>query len=140
MQSIPASACTHAQKWKIVIIVGSTPFRGLGFVQHPYFYLDTVLAPPTPAHRQKMGLLWSIAALTMITFQLPADGRFVHSDAIGEFRLIVIQFLKHIYLISLFLDKLFVGSQKCSFNLAVREALILPHLTSLSAFKVVLGS
>jgi hypothetical protein len=38
------------------------------------------------------------------------------------------------------LGKLSVGSHKCSFDLAVREALILPQLTSLSAFKVALGN
>jgi hypothetical protein len=57
-------------------------------------------------------------------------------------------FLQCIYLVSLSLGKLFVGSHtvpvlcrcKCSFDLAVREALILPQLTSLSAFKVALAS
>jgi hypothetical protein len=61
--------------------------------------------------------------------------------------LIMTHFLQRIYLVSLFLGKLLVGSHKCSptrlghaFDLAVGEALILPQLTSLSAIKVALGS
>jgi hypothetical protein len=38
------------------------------------------------------------------------------------------------------LGKLSIGSHKCSFDLVVREALILPQLTSLSTSKVALVS
>jgi hypothetical protein len=75
-----------------------THFR---FDQYLCFRLDTTPTFPAPVHRQAMSLLWSIAALTMITFQLPTDGRFVHSNAIGDFRLIMTHFQQRKYLVSL---------------------------------------
>jgi len=104
-----------------------------GFDQRPDFRLDPALTLLTPAHRQVMGLLWSIATLTTITAQLSTDRGFVHPKAIGDLRLVMTHFHKRIYLVSLCLGKLFVGLHKCSFDLADQEALILPQLTSFSA-------
>jgi hypothetical protein len=82
--------------------------------------------------------LGRIATLILIAFQLPTDGRFVYSNPTGNLHLLMTHFLQPINLVSLCLGKLYVGSYKCSFDLAVREALILPQLASLSAIKVAL--
>jgi hypothetical protein len=87
-----------------------------------------------------MGLLGSIATLTMIADQLPTDRGFVYADAIGDFGLRMSHFQKRANLVSLGLGKLGVGSHKRSFDLADQEALILPQLISFSAIKVALES
>jgi hypothetical protein len=93
-----------------------------------------------PVQRLAMGLLGSIATLTTIASQLSTDGGCIHADEVGNLGLIMIHFHQRINLVSLFLGKLFVGSHKCSFDLADQEALILPQLTSFSAIEVALGS
>lgn len=79
------------------------------------------------------------ALLTLIAFQLPTDIRFVHSNQISNLRLLMTLFPQRINLVSLYLGKLCVGSHNCSFDLAVRESLILPQLASLSAIEDALG-
>jgi len=110
------------------------------FDQHSCSCMDAAATLSSPAHRQTMGLLWSIAALTMVPFQFPTDRRSVNFKAIGYLCLILIYFNKYINLVSLLFGKLFVGSHKCSYDLVVREALILHQLTPLSAIKVALAS
>ena len=111
-----------------------------GLDQRPGFSLDSALTLLAPAHCQTMGLLRSIAALTIIAIQFSTDRPFIHANAFSNLGLIMSHFQKRIYLVSLCLGKLFVGSHKCSFDLAVLEALILPQLTPFSAIKVALES
>jgi hypothetical protein len=112
----------------------------LGFAQRPICSWDPVLTLPAPAQRQALGLLGALAPLTTITAQLATERGFVHSKALGNFRLRMAHVQQRIYLVSLCLGKLGVGSHKCSFDLADQEALMLPQLTSFSAYKVALES
>jgi hypothetical protein len=131
------------------IIVFQQPARNLfwapfhtnfGFHQRPGFSLDPAFNLLSPPLRQGICLLWSITSLTTISAQLSTYRGFIHSYKFGDLGLIYSHFHKRIYLVSLFLGKLFVGSHKCSFDLADQEALILPQLTSFSARKVALES
>jgi len=123
-------------------------FHGnLGVDQSPGFALDPSLSLFPYTNRHLVCLFGSITSLSLIVFSIPTDGRFVSADEIGDFRFLIIHFLQRINLVSLYLDNQCVGSYKCSptsigdaLNLAVREGLILPQLTSFSAFKIALRS
>jgi hypothetical protein len=118
-----------------------------GFNQHLAFRLDPALSLFTSVHRKVLRLPGSIIAQTLAAFQLPTEGRFVYSDKFGDLHWLMTHYLQRINLVSLFPGKLCAGSDECSptgmgqaFDLAVREALILPQLPSISAFKAAPGN
>lgn len=110
------------------------------FNNGPYSHLGAAQTLLASAHRQTVSYLRSIASQSLIKFHLPTNRRFSRSDTISDLRLVVPHFHQGINLVSLFWGKLSSGSHKYSFDLAVREVLILSQLTSLSTFKVALGS
>jgi len=104
------------------------------FDQHPSFWQNTICRLPLPFYSLAVGLLGTIAATSTIATQLTTDGGFMYSNHTSDLGLVVFHFLQRINLVSLYLGKLCVGSHKCSFDLVVREALILTQLTSLSTY------
>src|SRR3990170_5963250 len=111
----------------------------LRFVPLPCFRQDVNSAVIAAAKRLVLSLLGTVASQTAIAAQLPTYVGFVCANHNGDFASVMSHFQQGIYLVSLCLGKLRVAHKR-SFDLVVREALILPQLTSLSTFKVALVS
>ena len=84
------------------------PFPGLGW--------DPSVIPAAPIYGFAMSLFWTISSLTSVPFQFSADSRFVNSNRLGYFRLIMVSFQKCMNLISLTLGELVVTHER-SFDL-----------------------
>jgi len=74
----------------------------------------------TPQQRQIMGLPRSVALQAQISAPLPADGRFIPLQQLGNPCLAIFGFLQDVNLVSFLLGKLRVASHVCSSCLAVR--------------------
>ena len=117
----------------------------LGSDQQPNSWQDVSSSMISSAHRFAVCLLGTIAVQPFIATQFSTGRRFVYFQVVCYFSLLMPHFQQGMILVSLFLGKPCVGFHKLSrtwlgqaFDLAVRESLILPKLTSLSASKVAL--
>src|SRR3972149_1262968 len=79
----------------------------------------------SPVQCHPVSLFRPVTPVTAIATQFATDGRLIHTHDGGDFSLVMTHFQQGINLVSLFPGELSVGSHKCSFELAVEEALIL---------------
>ena len=75
----------------------------------PSFRRDARLGLVSSAERQAVGMFGTLLPLTAIIIQFPTSGRFIDTDGISKFGLVVTHFLKGINLVSLCLGKLLIG-------------------------------
>ena len=124
----------HPQRDLLWAPILADPFLNPG----PGLRLDALPVPFTSIYSVAVGLFRPISSLTLVPFQLSADGRFMYSYCFCYFRLFMVTFQKCLNLISLTLGKLVV-THKRSFDFVVCRGLYYTRLP-LSTFKVALTS
>ena len=110
------------------------------FDQSPGRRINARFGSPLSSPSHAMGLLGPVASQSSIAPELATDRGFMSTNRVGNLSLLMTCFLKSVYLVSLSLGKLCVGSHtvpvlcrcQCSFFGLKLESLTLPQLTSYS--------
>jgi len=118
-------------------------FRAPVLAQQPFHNTPRFSGNPGNAlllafHCQTMGLLRTIAASPLISFQFAADSRFVYANHCCNLCLRMSCFLQRIYLVSLLLGKLAVGSHRAPLTWSSEKHYPTPAYLS-ATFKVALA-
>ena len=114
--------------WQLASNLLRTPLQAQqmsGLLAHPCGHRSRVSALLRSLGRQLTGLLGPIAFKPAIARKLPADGRFVSIQQLGNLSLIVSSFHKGVDLISFHLAEMFIGHRQL--RLAGQEALNAKH-------------
>ena len=114
--------------WQLVCDLRRAPLKlkqAGGLLSHPGRHCGRVPAFLRTPGRSGAGLLWPVTFMAPIAGKLPADGRFVSIQQLGDLSLIVSGFHKGVDLISFNLAEMFVGHGQL--RLAGQEALNAKH-------------